>query len=459
MNNSNNVNSIKENTKVNTHHKQLNKTELETKIRHIAEKENISFLKTLVKFKNQKEETIINTLPTNNNNNNNNVTDINKPSVNNEIPNEFHTTQTTTTITQSKPIAINSPTVSNDVYINLNKALERKIMEDNSMSSIQSLEQENQNPNEQCEQRLHNKNNNNNQHITHEHVVDTLKHNNKEGLRNSVSRSIGISNKKSVDNQSMNIKKENKHKFFNNKRNIEEIEKLIKETKIIEKELLFRPFSPEHKHLMSLSTLNPHLNNTKSNLHTTPLDIYFENKRKPNINYYSHLTTISSNSNKSHRISQSNSSNKKDKIKYKPQITKMKFKKKEKTGVNSYTEGARRINKSKQQSLQKESITASINLYDSSRKQQQQQQQQSHKDKLKHLNTISTSKQYHNNNKPKEMKLNNKRQNTVNTNNNTNYKLLYLTTYSPIQTKQSSYKINNQSNSNNDNKVITAKTS
>ena len=439
MNNSNNVNSIKENTKVNTHHKQLNKTELESKIRHIAEKENISFLKTLVKFKNQKEETITNTLPTNNNNNNNN-----NPSLNNEIPNEFHTTQ-------NKPIIINSPTVSNDVNIELNKALERKIMEDNSMSSIQSLEQENQNTNEQCEQQVHNKKNNN-QHITHEHVVDTLKHNNnKEGLRNSVSRSIGISNKKSVDNQSMNIKKENKHKFFNNKKNIEEIEKLIKETKIIEKELLFRPFSPEHKHLMSLSTLNPHLNNTKSNLYTTPLDIYFENKRKPNINYYSHLTTISSNSNKSHRISQSNSSNKKDKIKYKPQITKMKFKKKEKTGVNSYTEGARRINKSKQQSLQKESITASINLYDSSRK---QQQQQPNKDKLKHLNTISTSKQYHNNNKLKEMKPNYKRQNTVNNNNNN--KLLYLTTYSPIQTKQSSYKINNQSNNN---KVITSKTS
>ena len=438
MNNSNNVNSIKENTKVNTHHKQLNKTELESKIRHIAEKENISFLKTLVKFKNQKEETITNTLPTNNNNNNNN-----NPSLNNEIPNEFHTTQ-------NKPIIINSPTVSNDVNIELNKALERKIMEDNSMSSIQSLEQENQNTNEQCEQQVHNKKNNN-QHITHEHVVDTLKHNNnKEGLRNSVSRSIGISNKKSVDNQSMNTKKENKHKFFNNKKNIEEIEKLIKETKIIEKELLFRPFSPEHKHLMSLSTLNPHLNNTKSNLYTTPLDIYFENKRKPNINYYSHLTTISSNSNKSHRISQSNSSNKKDKIKYKPQITKMKFKKKEKTGVNSYTEGARRINKSKQQSLQKESITASINLYDSSRK----QQQQPNKDKLKHLNTISTSKQYHNNNKPKEMKPNYKRQNTVNNNNNN--KLLYLTTYSPIQTKQSSYKINNQSNNN---KVITSKTS
>lgn len=439
MNNSNNVNSIKENTKVNTHHKQLNKTELESKIRHIAEKENISFLKTLVKFKNQKEEIITNTLPTNNNNNNNN-----NPSLNNEIPNEFHTTQ-------NKPIVINSPTFSNDVNIELNKALERKIMEDNSMSSIQSLEQENQNPNEQCEQQVHNKKNNN-QHITHEHAVDTLKHNNnKECLRNSVSRSIGISNKKSVDNQSMNIKKENKHKFFNNKKNIEEIEKLIKETKIIEKELLFRPFSPEHKHLMSLSTLNPHLNNTKSNLYTTPLDIYFENKRKPNINYYSHLTTISSNSNKSHRISQSNSSNKKDKIKYKPQITKMKFKKKEKTGVNSYTEGARRINKSKQQSLQKESITASINLYDSSRK---QQQQQPNKDKLKHLNTISTSKQYHNNNKLKEMKPNYKRQNTVNNNNNN--KLLYLTTYSPIQTKQSSYKINNQSNNN---KVITSKTS
>ena len=97
MNNSNNVNSIKENTKVNTHHKQLNKTELESKIRHIAEKENISFLKTLVKFKNQKEETITNTLPTNNNNNNNN-----NPSLNNEIPNEFHTTQ-------NKPIVINSP--------------------------------------------------------------------------------------------------------------------------------------------------------------------------------------------------------------------------------------------------------------------------------------------------------------------------------------------------------------
>lgn len=452
MNNSNNVNTIKENTKVNTHHKQLNKTELESKIRNIAEKENISFLKTLVKFKNQKEETITNTLPTNNKIN---PTDINNP-LNNEIHNEFHTTQaTTTTITQNKPIVINTSTVSNDVNIELNKALERKIMEDNSMSSIQSLEQENQNPNEQCEQQLHNKNNNN-QHITHEHIVDTLKHNNnKEGLRNFVSRSIGISNKKSVDNQSMNIKKENKHKFFNNKKNIEEIEKLIKETKIIEKELLFPPFSPEHKHLMSLSTLNPHLNNTKSNLYTTPLDIYFENKRKPNINYYSHLTTISSNSNKSHRISQSNSSNKKDKIKYKPQITKMKFKKKEKTGVNSYTEGARRINKSKQQSLQKESITASINLYDSSRK-HQQQQQQPNKDKLKHLNTISTSKQYHMNNKTKEMKLNYKRQNTVNNNNN-NYKLLYLTTYSPIQTKQSSYKINNQSNNNN--KVITSKTS
>jgi hypothetical protein len=205
---------------------------------------------------------------------------------------------------------------------------------------------------------------------------------------------------------------------------------------------------------MSLSTLNPHLN-TKSTLHSTPLDIYFENKRKANINYYSHLTTISNHSNKSHRISQSNSSNKKDKIKYKPQITKMQFKKKEKTGVNSYTEGAKRINKSKQQSLQKESITASINLYDSSRK-HQQQQQQPNKDKLKHLNTISTSKQYHMNNKTKEMKLNYKRQNTVNNNNN-NYKLLYLTTYSPIQTKQSSYKINNQSNNNN--KVITSKTS
>jgi hypothetical protein len=78
------------------------------------------------------------------------------------------------------------------------------------------------------------------------------------------------------------------------------------------------------------------------------------------------------------------SSNKKGKQQQQQQIQapKIHYKKKDKSGTNSYTEEAKRVNKSKKQS-KKEFIVASINLFDSAKKQKS-------KEYLKTHNTVAS---------------------------------------------------------------------
>lgn len=441
MNNHNGVND-----NVNQKHI-FNNEEMETKMREIAENENITFLKTLIKFKskNDKQPTqIVNNynkpnIISNDNNNNNSFTNkednIDKQeddskSYIKEILDICGNSQTTPqqfpTISISPNMFQQNLQINSDVINNNEKGISsRKIMEDNSISSIQSLEQDHQNQIDNDDIKMYDNDNDDdiqftNQNVNHKIVYEceplsnfkevtnaqhNVNYNNNKGKANDI-----VGNKKGESNKSANTKRGNKTKFFNNKKNIMEIEKLIKETKSIEKGLIFRPFSNKNNLNLQtnfntkpiLSNIAHTTGNDNSNKKTiTPLDVYFNSKNaNSNYNYYTYITAMAFTSpneihpykgdvNKDNNVFKANnnnnkSSNKKGKQQQQQQIQapKIHYKKKDKSGTNSYTEEAKRVNKSKKQS-KKEFIVASINLFDSAKKQKS-------KEYLKTHNTVAS---------------------------------------------------------------------
>ena len=424
----------------------FNNEEMETKMREIAENENITFLKTLIKFKSKNDKhppqpvtnyNKANIISNDNENNSftNKVDNIDKQeddskSYIKEILDICGNSQTTPqpfpTISISPNMFQQNLQINSDVLNHNDKVISsRKIMEDNSISSIQSLEQDHQNQIDNDDDIKMYENDDDiqftNQHINHKVIYEceplsnfkeatNMQHNVNSNSNNKVKRNEIVGNKKGESNQSANTKRRNKTKFFNNKKNIMEIEKLIKETKSIEKGLIFRPFS--NKNNLNLQTnfnTKPILSNiahttgneTSNKKTITPLDVYFNSKNaNTNSNYYTYITAMAFTSPNEMHPSQgevntggggdilkgnNTSNNKKGKQQQQQQqvqVTKMHYKKKDKSGTNSYTEEAKRVNKSKKQS-KKEFIVASINLFDSAKKQKS-------KEYLKTHNTVAS---------------------------------------------------------------------
>ena len=391
----------------------FNNEEMETKMREIAENENITFLKTLIKFKSKNDkhppQTVANhnkaNIVSDNNNNNNNdnnsftnkVENIDKQEDDSKsyikeildiCGNSQSTPQQFPTISISPNMFQQNLQINSDVLNPSDKALSsRKIMEDNSISSIQSLEQDHQNQIDNDDIKMYEHDEDvqfTNQPVNHKVVYEceplsnfkevTNKYNTHHDVNDNKGKDSEISGKKGESNQSAKTKRGNKAKFFNNKKSIMEIEKLIKETKSIEKGLIFRPFT--NKNNLNLQTnfntkpVLPNIAHTTTGHETsnkkalTPLDVYFSSKNaNTNSNYYTYITAMAFTSpneiypytgdvNKDHNgvLKGNNTATNKKGKQQQVQVTKMHYRKKDKSGTNSYTEEAKRVNKSKKQS-------------------------------------------------------------------------------------------------------------
>ena len=229
-------------------------SDIDEKIKQLAEKENISFLKTLLKFKDKVQ------LQTGKNNEINNKVEINGFQTYNNLANKIEKIEkqeddSKSYIKEILEICSNNPTTSNNSNNNINGvsqnkkvqlegnglcktnsntnkqditeiSVKRRILGDNSISSIQSLEQESK------EDIKINFENNSKQESEF-----SKEDNNKQFIHKDLPK---VNTKATISSNRSNKKKS---QFFNNKKNIKDIDQLIKETKKIEEDLKIKSFS------------------------------------------------------------------------------------------------------------------------------------------------------------------------------------------------------------------------
>lgn len=241
----------------------LELSDIDEKIKQIAEKENISFLKTLLKFKNKGQLQNVKNKEINN-----------KPEINgfkaydnlvNKIDRiEKQEDDSKSYIKEILEICSNNPVISNSITNNnnsasdkvfqnkkvqlegngLNKAntdadkqdfteisAKRRMLGDNSISSIQSLEQESKE-----DIKIH---------FENQPKTDSKSEFSKEEDNNTHFIQKGLQKVNTKATISSNRSNKKKPQFFNNKKNIKDIEELIKETKKIEADLKIKSLSTE----------------------------------------------------------------------------------------------------------------------------------------------------------------------------------------------------------------------